>query len=58
MGEKGNEDIVEIYQNVKDVQGLKLPQQVTTNVNNEPKVSNKIWKVKVNSGIASATFEK
>jgi len=49
---------VEIFKNVKDVQGLKLPQQVSTNINNEPKVANNIWKVKVNSGIPPATFEK
>lgn len=58
MGEKGSEDIVDILQNFKDVQGLKLPQQVTENINNEPKASVKIWKVKVNSGIAPETFTK
>jgi zinc protease len=58
MGEKGTEDTVEILQNFKDVQGLKLPQQVTVNINNEPKVSNKIWKVKINSGISPDIFEK
>jgi zinc protease len=58
MGEKGAEDVVEILKNFKDVQGLKLPQEVTVNINNEPKVSNKIWKVKVNSGLSPDIFQK
>jgi len=58
MGEKGTEDTVEMYQQMKDVQGLKLPQQVMININGEPKVSNKIWKVKINSNIPPETFAK
>lgn len=58
MGEKGKEDIVEMYKNFKDVQGLKVPQEITVNINNEPKVSNKIWKVKINSGISPEFFSK
>lgn len=58
VGEKGKEDVVEMYKNFKDVQGLKVPQEVVVTVNNEPKGSTKIWKVKINSGISPEFFSK
>lgn len=58
IGEKGKEDVVEIYKNFKEIQGLKVPQEITVNINNEPKVSNKIWKVKINSGVSPDFFSK
>lgn len=58
MGEKGPEDVVKMYENPKDVQGLKLPQQITVNVGGEAKSQNKIWKVKINGGIPADTFTK
>ncbi len=58
MGEKGKEDVVEIYKNFKDFQGLKIPQDIVINTNNEPKASSKIWKVKINSGISPDFFKK
>ena len=58
MGEKGKEDVVEMYKNFKDVQGLKVPQEIVVNINNEPKASTKVWKVKINSGISPDFFTK
>lgn len=58
IGEKGKEDVVEMYKNFKEVQGLKVPQDIVVNINNEPKASNKVWKVKINSGISPDFFTK
>ncbi len=58
MGEKGKEDIVEIYKNFKDTGGLKVPQDITLTVNGEAKGSTKVWKTKINSNISQDVFTK
>lgn len=58
MGENGKEDVVLIFKNFKEVQGLKVPQEVNININNQPKGSNHIWKVKINSMFSPEIFNK